>query len=367
MKILIIVNSLTTGGAEKFSFELASELANNKKYKVYLLSLDSQNDINRVSNFEIIKTNHIINSFYSIYDYFRVVLLVRKINPDIIHSNMSYADWFSGIYKLIFKKQVIISTIHSFFKYHNPEISIKNKIFYKILNFHFKRFNRIVCVSSFLQNYILENFKLSEKILKVIPNGVSNIHNFPIVKKDKLFTGKLVFVGSLREVKNVKVIIRILQELPDSYTLTIFGSGEQENEIIDLIKSLNLIDRVQLKGYKKNVIELLPNFDIILVPSFLESFSITALEGLLVGVPTLATKNGGTIDFFKGGLSELLIDPNDKLNIKNSILKVAGRYEYYLDMIYSYRTELTHYSIENVANEYIDLYKNEIDNKYQLL
>ena len=73
----------------------------------------------------------------------------------------------------------------------------------------------------------------------------------------------------------------------------IVGDGEDRGKIEDLIKELNLEDKVSLLGNRTNMDEIYSGMDIFLFPSLFEGLSVALVEAQTSGLMIFATE--GTI------------------------------------------------------------------------
>ncbi len=104
----------------------------------------------------------------------------------------------------------------------------------------------------------------------------------------------LVFVGELRKLKGVDVLLRALALLPklNKTTLTIVGEGRDEMVFRKLATDLNLNSSVKFVG-RKPIGEALALGKILVMPSRHESLPYVVLETLAAGVPIIASAVGG--------------------------------------------------------------------------
>ncbi len=104
----------------------------------------------------------------------------------------------------------------------------------------------------------------------------------------------LVFVGELRKLKGVDVLLRALSLLPkpNETTLTIVGEGRDEQTFQALTSELGLDNRVKFVG-RKPIHEALTLGKILVMPSRHESLPYVVLETVAAGVPIIASSVGG--------------------------------------------------------------------------
>ncbi len=93
--------------------------------------------------------------------------------------------------------------------------------------------------------------------------------------------------------------------VPARYVL--IGDGPDRERLTRQADSLGLAGRVVLVGHRSDVPELLAGLDILLHPSRTEAHPLVVIEGLLSGLPVVATDVGGTSAILDGGRFGLLV------------------------------------------------------------
>jgi glycosyltransferase involved in cell wall biosynthesis len=88
-----------------------------------------------------------------------------------------------------------------------------------------------------------------------------------------------------------------------------FDSLQYERELRNLALSLGLQREVTFVGERNDVPELLRAADLLLVPSWHEGFGRSALEGMAMRLPVVATDVGGPAEILRDGVDGLLLAP----------------------------------------------------------
>lgn len=98
----------------------------------------------------------------------------------------------------------------------------------------------------------------------------------------------LIHIGRFCVPKNQAFLIEIIEQLNDDNTvLLIAGDGELKEEILDIIDSQSLTDRIQYLGLRDDVPELLRMSDMMLLPSIHEGLPVVAIEAQAAGCMSL--------------------------------------------------------------------------------
>ncbi len=135
----------------------------------------------------------------------------------------------------------------------------------------------------------------------VIPNGVDlnrfiNLPHPPFVVAD---TVNLVTASRLVHKNAIDEVIRALVLLPKNIQFVIYGGGPDEMKLRKLSEELGVSDRVLFKGHSSHA-ELARAFStahIFIRPSRSEGMGNSFIEAMAVGLPVIATQEGGIADF----------------------------------------------------------------------
>lgn len=182
--------------------------------------------------------------------------------------------------------------------------------------------NHIFVVSELLKQGILE--KGISTSLSVLPNVI----DYERVKSEPSVPFTFGVVADLIDsVKNISGIIsafsRLLKNNPHlDIHLSIIGDGTDKNKLIELVFKLDLIEKVTFYGRLNNndVLNIIPLFDVLVVNSYVETFSMVTAEALLSGVPVIATKCGGPEQFIQQGINGYLVNVSNADELTNAML-----------------------------------------------
>ncbi len=142
----------------------------------------------------------------------------------------------------------------------------------------------------------------------------------------------------------------------------IVGEGPQEQNIREKIKTLEkqgLAGRVKLAGKQFDLSPYYQAADVFVLPSLSEGLSNALLEAMACGLAVLASAVGGAKDLVKEGISGFCFPPDDREYLKSLVLKFLGDKGLAQKMgEESRKTAVSGYSMSEVAQELIEIYKN---------
>jgi glycosyltransferase involved in cell wall biosynthesis len=111
----------------------------------------------------------------------------------------------------------------------------------------------------------------------------------------------IVSVGRLHRVKNFDALIKAMGLLPGNMRLTIWGDGEERDNLERLIESLGLGGRVKLAGRAGSIPPVLAKADLYVQPSKSEGFGLAVVEAMLCGRPVVVAPHGSLPELVEDG------------------------------------------------------------------
>ncbi len=325
LRVLYILHTLERAGVEKLVYDLICSNVNVIKAGVVCLDVEGElADDLRSMGVDVYFTDR--KSGIDIGQIFRIANIIRHWRPDVIHAHQytpffysSLADMFSGG-----RRGKLIFTEHG--RHFPDRVSLKRKLFNKIL---FNRTKAITAVCEFTKRALVANEGVSADKIEIIYNGVKcDIEGEKIGKSELGLTEDwpvIVHVGNFRRVKNQGFAIRVLRALREKGHRLYFvfiGDGEELPRCVKMADELGLRDYVRFLGRRDDVFSVLSVADIMINTSVTEAFSIAMLEGMLAGLPIVATNVGGNCEIVVENETGFLIELNDVNHFAGAIDKL---------------------------------------------
>jgi len=125
---------------------------------------------------------------------------------------------------------------------------------------------------------------------------------------------RIVHVSNFRSVKQPESMARIADDVMSRVDaeLWLVGDGEQMPAVEAILEDRSASGEVRRLGLRKDVENILPDTDVLLVTSRTESFCLVALEALACGVPVVAARVGGLPEVVEHERNGFLYDPDDE-------------------------------------------------------
>ena len=325
ISILIILPSLAGGGAEKVTLSLLENLDKNIFLcNLILLNANGPSKVNINSEHIIdLKSQRFRHAFPSL------IKKIIHIKPDIIFSTFPHITLpLLLIRKLFTKKIIIISREPNMIKFslRYSSYSLVLKILHKLL---LPTADKVIVNSQAMLNDLSKRGVKKNK-LALVHNPIDHL-NIRKVSNFNRHSGKglrLIAMGRLVKQKGFDRLIPILKNLKNAH-LTILGEGQEYNNLINLVKNLDLESKVDFKGYIKNPYSLIAGADYFILPSRWEGLPNAALESLVLGTPVISFKEvEGLVDIFPHVEKNNLYLCENEYDMEELLKKLSSRLDY---------------------------------------
>jgi glycosyltransferase involved in cell wall biosynthesis len=169
----------------------------------------------------------------------------------------------------------------------------------------------------------------------LVPNGV-DLETFAPARGDRSFReavgapvdAPLVgFVGRLAYEKGPDQFIRaaevVHQKRPEVHFVLV-GEGPLQDELVQLIQSMDLTERVHLAGLWPNPWQVYPALDLVAQTSRVEGMPFALLEAMACGRPVVAIAVGGVVELVEVGTTGLMRGPGDWEGVGLDLLELLN-------------------------------------------
>lgn len=294
--------------------------------------------------------------------FFKIADILKKEEISIVHSHDSSTNLYAGIAAKIAGVKNVINTEHGGIYFETGRKKFINR-FLCFLN------KKIVCVSQSTKNDLI-GMGLPVNRLEVIPNGLA-FSKFDI-KIDRSNKRKelglcdsdfiICCVGRLSREKNHKMLLdsakSVLKKIPHAKFL-LAGDGPLKEYLKKYASDSMISDKIIFLGSRKDIPEILKISDCFAACSDSESFGLSVLEAMAVGVPVVSTCAGGLKEIVKDGETGILIERNDTAGLVSAICRIKEDTLLREKIVFNAKKMVKdNYKIENMIRKYEELYSN---------
>lgn len=315
-KILFVVPTLTSGGAERVVSILATSLAQKGENISLLLNERCTNEYpidEKVRVYTIPEEVHRKEGVSGKLSRIRSRYIISKqINPDITITFLNDTIQFLCNIPL---KGKFVSTVRL-----NPRSG-------NVIQRTIKYITVWLSDACLVQNNEQKRYfnKLIQRKIFILPNPIKQ-ENFAEEVTVREHLRKVITLGRLTKQKNHQLLIKAFKLVHDKnteLTLEIYGQGEERENLETLIKELQLQNSVFLKGRTLDAKKSLMDADLFVLSSDYEGMPNALLEAMAAGIPSISTDcPTGPSDIIDDDISGLLVQTNNIDEMAKAIRKM---------------------------------------------
>lgn len=324
MKILHVINSMETGGAQRLVRDMLPRMAEGNEVSVVTLGECGRNVVERVLG-----------------------LRRRFREVDVVHVHLFPSLYLSAIAALGLGVKLVYTE-------HSTSNRRREKRWLRVFErWIYGRYDRVVSISEGVRRALLEWLGVdgNERFV-VIDNGV-DLERFSSLRVD-VEPDSMIMVSRFVPAKDQETVIRALALMKSDAVLVLVGDGPGRSRCEDVAFELGLADRVSFMGECSDVAELMAAARIGVQSSVWEGFGLTAVELMACGKPVLGTDVDGLRQVIDGaGLLFKVGDAKALAEMADGLLEDETRYS---EVATKCRERAELFDIKKTVNSYLKLY-----------
>jgi len=328
---MYISNSPHVGGGNRSLLRMAQKVRENG-HEVFIVVPGEGKFIELIKKEKIKYTilDHQLSNRFSKIDFiiklFRYIKLFYLYSPDVVHANDLFCYRVASIAAKILKIPLIC---HMRYSVESTSVNYYMKVFPDVVIFN----------SCYMKEmFIKENPNVPKSVKKEVVYNFFDPDDYYCPEMRSTIREQwgiqncflVGIIGNLFPQKRHDTFLLIAKELLNTsprFRFVIVGEDLEpskcnETRIRKLIKDLNIENFVMWLGFKDNIGEILAALDVLIVPSVYESFGRVAVEGLLAGLPVIASNTGGLVEILKGAPYGFLVEPGNAKEFANRIQEI---------------------------------------------
>ena len=359
-KILMIHRSLGVGGAEKIMAFISNEICSD--YSVELLLLEEKEiSLKLNSEIKLVQKNSYsdkpILGKKMVKGLNELKSMINEINEEIDEFNPDLIICFDlrillALYLGEGKKNKILFS-------ERADPNANPGYWQKILRYIYKKIDYIVFQTEQAQNFYGEKIKTKSC---VIPNPAVNRKSKNSVTQDEAREKIIFSAGRMQYRKGFDLLIAAFSKISSNfpeYKLVIYGEGEQKNILEEMIKNLDLKERVVLKMPENHVVSKNRNAALFVLPSRSEGIPNILIEAMIEEIPCVACdcSPGGARLLSDNGKYCLLAENDDVDSLAEMLMYALSHEESMHEMAQKAHKSMIRFSPDTIIAQWCRIIK----------
>jgi glycosyltransferase involved in cell wall biosynthesis len=297
---------------------------------------------------------------------FELRRIVRAFRPDVVHSYFFWSIMYGRILKLLGEVPILVES--------REDMGFSwGRSTYRLLRLTRRVPDRIICVAESVREVVLAREGADPARTTAIRNGVE-ASVAPTVTREQArrefgLDDRHVVIGMVanlpRPVKGgrrlLDAVAPIVAAVPDARFLLV-GMGTDHASLGEELRARGISEHVIAAGYRADVQTCYAAMDISVLTSSTEGLSITLLESMKAGLPVVATRVGGNPEVVIEGATGFLVDLDDVSAFVERVVVLVRDPDRRRTMGIAGRQRVTtHFAMEAVAQRYLDVYADVLD------
>jgi glycosyltransferase involved in cell wall biosynthesis len=276
-----------------------------------------------------------ISPFNDIIALYQIRKFIKKNKYEVVHTHSSKSGFLGRIAAKTAGVPLVIHTVHGF-SFGQADTKLKSAMYY-VLELIASRFSDYTIVMNESDRlFCKKKLRISESRIIFLANGIQDskffsekvinserIENALITNNNDTKIFKLVFVGRLWSQKNPLLLISALEILKEKvgsiFKATLIGDGELMLKARRYAAELKLDQEIEFLGWVENAIDLIPNYDALVLPSNYEGMPLSIIEAMACKVPVVASKISGNIDLIRHLENGLLFESGSAIDFAQKL------------------------------------------------
>lgn len=302
--------------------------------------------------------------------------LLRRINPDVIHSHHPFVLGKVGLRVARRLGVPLVYTFHTQYEQYSHYFPLPQTLVKwagrKAVRDYAQSVDLLTTPAESIAG-LLQSYGVTKKV-HILPNPLDLARYEQIdheIIRNRYGIGRrklLLFVGRIGREKNLDFLLRsfslLAEEFGDDIRLMLVGSGAAEEMLKKLAAELGLADRVIFTGAVNY--EEIPLYygaaDLFVMTSTSEVKPLVFIESMAAGLPVVAVEASGSKDTFTSGYNGILT-PEEVGAFASAVRELLRNDRRRLGIAQAAKESAARYSIKNLTQELLTLYKEAIAEK----
>ena len=328
MNVLVFIHSMSSGGAERVTANLANRWADSgHKVTVVTQSASSADfyqlhaSVERVAMESAKESAGLCSALVN--NFARSLMLrkvIRRAKPDIVIGMMTSANVLVVLASLGLRLPTIVCE-----RTYPPHLPV-GELWSRLRRWTYPLASRVTMLTSEGLNWLHREIPSARGVVMPNPIPYPLPVNAPELAPDSVVTGQrkmLLAVGRMTEEKGFSGLIRAFAALANQHPqwdLVILGDGPLRSTLSEQIQALGLSTRVLMPGRAGNVGAWYERADLYVLSSRVEGFPNTLGEAMAHGCAAVSFDcDTGPRDLIRHEVDGLLVPPGDVIALTQSL------------------------------------------------
>ncbi len=363
MKIVIIIDNLIAGGAEKQAV-ITTKVLKDHGCEVKLISYGSMNFFaNYIEEHNLDFIQITARGRFRIARILELIKVLKQEKPDIVYTFKGTTNIFGRVAAKIAKVPHIFAGCRG----------IQKTIYFNtILN---KGTEGWIVNCDYLKKHLIEDHKIRDDLVFIVPNAVDekagNCRCSRSEARVEFNLPREVFVisivASLRPVKNHYMFLRVAKKLVDrgvNARFVVAGEGDLRVELEEIASDYGLKDHVLFLGRCDKVPVLLRATDLTVHTSITEGLCNAILEAGSAGIPCVSSDNGGAGEILIDGKTGFIVPVDDDDAMVEKVQLLIDNNELRMKMGSCAKEHIRkNFSEQSMGDELLEIFNRTIEKK----
>jgi len=357
MKIIFVIGSLGSGGAERVVSVLANRF-NKLGHQVNIITLAKDiciYPLNEGVQHLHIDTDIKLKGLSGLQKVYRLKECIKQLNSDIVISFTAGVSIYVLLARILLPFKIIVS------ERNDPNLDPKSKVLRKVRNILYNLSDGFVFQTPDAKDYFSKKVQGRSE---VIGNPVKPNLPKPFLE---LRSKRIVATGRLEPQKNYPLLLetfaKFREKYPD-YSLDIYGEGALKEQLEQMSYDLDIAQSVKFKGVVDNWHEKSLDASMYILSSEYEGMPNALMEAMAIGLPCISTNCpcGGPSLLIQHEKNGLLTPVNDKNSLLNCMYYIASNQDKARVMGRYAAEEMENYSVQNISKLWLEFSRRIVGN-----
>lgn len=315
MKIAILINSLTAGGAERQAVQDANLLSSMGHETILCYGMDGPLKTQLAPQVQRLD----LQTRSQLKAFMLFIRTIQRNNIELVLSHMFWANKVATAACFFTRKKNIVF---------EHGLGLWRRLYHIILvKIIAQKASKIVTSSEASRKIRIGRERVPQKKVIVLHNSFhapsESRENAIILNNPPQSDFSIGYAGRFNKVKQLHLLLDvalILKNDISDFLFILIGDGKEKPLIEKMVKEKGLADHFYFTGYVTNPMSYMKKMDCFVLPSKHEEFSLALLEASYCGLPSIAFDVGGNKEIITDGVTGWIVEPFNVTKMAEKIL-----------------------------------------------